>query len=73
LVCDGTNFFNANTVQAGGTTFSIIDGTAAAPSLNFSNEITTGVYRPGTGEYGISILGTTKFRLDANGINSGTF
>jgi hypothetical protein len=73
LVCDGTNFFNANTVQAGGTTFSIIDGTAAAPSLNFANETNTGIYRPGTGEFGISILGTAKFRLDANGIQSGTF
>ena len=73
LVCDGTNFFNANTVQAGGTTFSIVDGTASAPSLNFSNETNTGIYRPGTGEFGISILGTTKFRLNANGIQSGTF
>lgn len=73
LVCDGTNFFNANTTQAGGTTFSIVDGTAAAPSLNFASESTTGIYRPGTGEFGISILGSTKFRLDANGITCGTF
>lgn len=73
LVCDGTNFFNANTVQAGGTTFSIVDGSAGAPSLNFSNETTTGIFRPGTGAFGISILGTRKFYLDANGIQSGTF
>jgi hypothetical protein len=73
LVCDGTNFFNANTVQAGGTTFSIVDGTEADPSLNFANEPTTGIYRPGVAKFGISILGSTKFYLDANGINSGTF
>jgi hypothetical protein len=73
LICDGTNFFNANTVQAGATAFSVIDGTAAAPSINFSAETTTGIFRPGTGAYGISILGVQKFYLDANGIQSGTF
>jgi hypothetical protein len=73
LVCDGTNFFNANTVQAGGTTFSIIDGAANAPSLNFANESGTGIYRPGTGQFGISVLGSAKFILDSNGINCGTF
>jgi hypothetical protein len=73
LVCDGTNFFNANTVQAGGTTFSIIDGAAGAPSLNFSSETNTGIFRPGTGQFGISIQGVQKFYLDANGIQSGTF
>jgi hypothetical protein len=73
LVCDGTNFFNANTVQAGGTTFSIIDGAAGAPSLNFASETNTGIFRPGTGQFGISIQGVQKFYLDANGIQSGTF
>jgi hypothetical protein len=73
LVCDGTNFFNANTVQAGGTTFSVIDGTAGAPSINFSSENNTGIFRPGTGQFGISIQGVQKFYLDANGIQSGTF
>jgi hypothetical protein len=73
LVCDGTNFFNANTVQAGGTTFSIVDGSAGAPSLNFSNESNTGIFRPGTGAFGLSVLGISKFVLDSNGINCGTF
>ena len=27
LICDGTNFYNANTTQAGGTALSIISGT----------------------------------------------
>jgi hypothetical protein len=73
VVCDGTNFYNANTTQAGSTTFSVVNGTAGGPSINFSNEASTGIFRPGTGQFGISILGTQKFWLDANGINSGTF
>lgn len=73
LICDGTNFFNANTTQAGTTSLSMVDGSAAVPAINFLNENNTGIFRPGTGQFGISILGTNKFLLDASGINSGTF
>lgn len=73
VICDGTNFFNANTTQAGSTSLSMIDGSAAVPAINFLNENNTGIFRPGTGKFGISILGTNKFLLDASGINSGTF
>ena len=73
LICDGTNFFNANTTQAGSTSLSMIDGSAAVPAINFLNENNTGIFRPGTGQFGISILGTNKFLLDASGINAGTF
>jgi len=73
VFCDGTNFFNANTVQAGATTFSVVDGTAASPSINFSSEPSTGIFRPGSGIFGISILGNQKFYLDATGLKGGTF
>ena len=73
LICDGTNFFNANTTQAGSTSLSMVDGSAAVPAINFLNENNTGIFRPGTGQFGISILGTNKFLLDASGINAGTF
>ena len=73
VICDGTNFFNANTTQAGSTSLSMVDGSAAVPAINFLNENNTGIFRPGTGQFGISILGTNKFLLDASGINSGTF
>ena len=69
LICDGTNFFNANTTQAGATTFSLINGSAATPSLNFASEPTTGMYRSGAGEIGFSVLGTAIGYFDANGIN----
>ena len=85
LFCDGTNFYNANTVQAGSTAISLISGSAASPALNFSAESSTGIFRPGTGQFGISILGTSYFVFSAtglavtgtgnftNGISGGTF
>jgi hypothetical protein len=76
LICDGTNFLNANTTQAGATTVSLVDGTVGTPALNFSAETSTGVYRPAAGQLGISVLGTQRFRATATGVTvtgSGTF
>lgn len=76
LICDGTNFLNANTVQAGATTLSLINGSVSAPSLNFASENNTGIYRPGAGNIGFSILGTQRLNVSASGISvsgSGTF
>ena len=69
LFCDATNILNANTTQAGGTTFGIVDGDASNPSLYFSLETNTGIFRPGGGgAFGISILGTQRFDLSATGL-----
>jgi len=73
VVCDGINFFNANTTQSFASNVSLSDGSATTPSMNFSSETNTGIYRPGTGSVGISILGTNKFYLDATGLRGGTF
>lgn len=76
LICDGTNFFNANTSQAGATSLSIISGTAGSPSLNFASETNTGVYRPGAGRFGITVLGNLIADVTASGVSvtgSGTF
>ena len=73
LVCDSVNLYNANTILAGASTISLQNGAAASPSLNFSSEPTTGVFRPAAGQFGIAILGVQKFMLTANGIESGTF
>jgi hypothetical protein len=76
LVCDGTNFYNANTVQAGATTVSLANGTAANPALSFASETNTGMYRPGAGQLAFSILGTDRAVVSASGVTvtgSGTF
>jgi hypothetical protein len=76
LVCDGTNFFNANTTQSGATAISIVSGTASTPGLNFAAETNTGIYRSGAGAFDISILGTQRSSLTATGLTitgSGTF
>jgi hypothetical protein len=76
LICDGTNFLNANTTQAGANAISLIDGTVGTPSLNFAAETNTGIYRPGAGELAISILGTKRVGVTATGVavtGSGTF
>jgi hypothetical protein len=69
LVCDSVNLFNANTILAGSSTVSLNNGSVSAPSLNFSAETTTGIYRGASGEFDISILGVNLFALTATGLN----
>lgn len=68
LICDSVNLVNANTVLAGSTAISLIDGTQASPALNFANETSTGVYRASSGEFNISILGVLRSTLSASGL-----
>ena len=69
LACDGTNFFNANTSQAGAvTTLSLADGNVGSPSLNFGNETSTGVYRASAGQFNTAILGVLRSTLSASGL-----
>lgn len=69
LICDGTNFLNANTVQAGATAISLINGTVGTPSLNFASETSTGLYRPGAGQMNIAVLGSDLVEFTATGMN----
>jgi len=79
LICDSASLVNANTIFAGLAALSLVDGSAPAPSLYFSAETTTGVYRPGSGQFGISVLGVNALTVSAtglavpNGISGGTF
>jgi hypothetical protein len=69
LACDGTNFFNANTSQAGSvTTVSLNDGTVGAPALSYAAEPTTGLYRAGAGQFNTAILGVVRSTLSATGL-----
>lgn len=76
LICDGTNFLNANTVQAGASAISLVNGSVGTPALNFALETSTGIYRPGAGQMSVSILGIQVATFASTGINvagSGTF
>lgn len=76
LICDSINLVNANTVLAGSTSIGLVNGSAAAPALYYSSEPTTGLYRAGSGQFNISILGANLFTLTNSGLNipgTGTF
>ena len=76
LICDSVNVVNANTVLAGLTTVSMGNGSVGSPSLYFSSETSTGVYRSAAGHFDISILGTNLFSLSTTGLlvsGTGTF
>jgi hypothetical protein len=76
LLCDSVNVFNASTVAAGASQLSLSNGTVGVPSLSFAAEGNTGVYRPASGQFGITVLGTQRAVLTASGISvtgSGVF
>ena len=50
-------------------TIKIADGTAAAPTFTMKNASTTGFYKSGTDQIGISAAGTQIGTLDANGLD----
>lgn len=80
LVCDGTNVYNANSATISTLpSLTLNSGTAAAPSLNYTGDTTTGYYRPSSGHLGFSLLGVSKMTLEGdglhvvNGVVGGTF
>lgn len=68
LICDGVNFYNANTVQAGASVSALADGSVSNPSLYFASETNTGVYRPGAGSFAITVLGSQVLDVTSTGI-----
>jgi hypothetical protein len=70
LICDSVNIIAAITVSVGLTNVSLNDGTVAAPSLNFANEVSTGIYRATSGEFNIAILGVNELTVSAGGITA---
>ena len=68
LICDSSNLVNANTVLAGSTAISLVNGSVASPAMYFASEPTTGIYRATAGQFNIGILGTNRFTANASGI-----
>jgi hypothetical protein len=76
LVCDSVNIFNANTYLAGSSGLSLSDGSVGAPSLNFSSETSTGIYRATSGQLNIAVLAANIASFAATGLTitgTGTF
>ena len=69
LLCDSVNLLNASTIAAGAVSISLVDGTAGAPSLNFQNETSMGIYRQGFNNFGIAIDGAQRLNLSTTGLN----
>lgn len=79
-ICDGTNVYNAQTSTS--STISALKlgaGSAAAPSLAFTSDTTTGLYLAASGQLGFSTGGSNRMTLSStglavpNGISGGTF
>ena len=68
LICDSQNLLNANTVLAGASTISLLNGSVGNPSLTFASEPMTGVYRAASGEFNTAILGVLRSTLSASGL-----
>lgn len=68
VISDGVNFYNANTVQAGGSTTQFVDGSPSSPSISFINEPSTGMYRASTGNIGLTVLSTERLNINSTGI-----
>jgi hypothetical protein len=69
LLCDSQNIYNASTIAAGATNVTLANGSVSSPSLNFSAESSTGIYRPGAGEMGITVLGSKVAGWTASGVS----
>ena len=79
-VCDGTNVYNANSNAVSAvSSITFTPGSAAAPPLNFTSNLTTGIYLPTTAQIGFAINGSNAATLSASGfaipvgISGGTF
>jgi hypothetical protein len=72
LTCDGTNIYTASVSSVlTNALISLLDGTSGAPSLNFSSEMSTGLYRGGLGEMGVAVLGASVGVFDSTGWDGG--
>lgn len=63
LYCDGTNVSLAITTALS-SSFQLADGTAAAPSGSFLLDSDTGIYRPGSDQFGIALGGAQVMLFD---------
>jgi hypothetical protein len=68
LYCDGTNVVLAQSVSVG-TSLLVTDGSVGSPSIAFSSEAGTGIYRPTSSAWAVSVAGTERLRANATGVS----
>jgi len=79
LVCDGTNVFAVSSSTNSTTSITLAPGSATNPSLNFTGNLSTGIYLPNSGQIGFTVGGveqaffSTSGLTVLNGITGGTF
>jgi hypothetical protein len=68
-ICDGTNVYNASSATISSiSALTLGNGTAAAPSLNFLGDNTTGLFLPSSGQLGFAISGVSAGTLTSTGL-----
>lgn len=68
-ICDGTNVYNAQTSTISFlNSLTLGNGSAVAPSLNFTGDTTTGLYLAASGQLGFAIAGAAAGQLTASGL-----
>jgi predicted secreted protein len=79
MICDGTNVVGISTVTNSSNNITLQTGSATNPSLNFSGNLTTGLYLPSSNTLGIASNGAQAATIGpnglyvVNGISGGTF
>jgi len=79
LVTDGTNVTAISTITNSSNNITLQTGSATNPSLNFTSNLTTGLYLPSSNTVGITSNGVQAMTIGpnglyvANGISGGTF
>jgi len=73
VICDGVNFFAATSTSVTAASVTLINGTVANPSLSFTSETGTGIWRPNPGELAMAVTGVNRFLLTSEGIAGGAF
>ena len=82
VICDGTNIFNSSSASGGTLTnlaITLGQGSAAAPAVNFTGNLNTGIYQPTTNQVAMSLNGSNALTLTTSGlfvpagVSGGTF
>lgn len=69
-ICDGTNVYSASTASIGVlSSLTLSAGSAAAPSLNFTSNLTTGLYLPASNQIGFTAAGVNAATISSTGLS----